>query len=94
MVMPFNPHSDGPELPGLNTDYLHRSFVQREAKLQADLDTLNAYSETERARLMGQVVEGLSACDFLGRMAGVEVPTQTMIQATGALNIDAEFINN
>lgn len=83
-------HSDGPEMPGLGAAYMTQAFAHSEASLLAALNELYVRSEDDRENSLSKVSEMLSACNFLGIIAGVDVPTKSMTEAEEALGVESE----
>lgn len=82
--------SSGPELPGLDIEYFSKAFTHAEKGLRTVLDFMYVQSEDARDKISSRVHERLSACRFLGEVAGIPLPTPVMSEAEGALNIATE----
>jgi hypothetical protein len=78
-------NSYGPELNISPNYWKDISFPGTEQRLRASLDHLYGSNEDDWSLLLADVSRRLACCDFIGKLAGLELPTPLMEEAQASL---------
>ena len=79
-----------PEFPGLNAAYFQKTFNEKEAELQASLQTLYRQGEGDRDAFIPLVQRQYEVCQNVAFFAGVPTPTFLMSEAEQVLGLTAQ----